>query len=147
MLFFYSSSFANVNDSYIFTNNKQVAQFHHLCKQFRCLVCQNESLAESNAPLAKDLRFQIYKMIKTNKTDDEIVNFLLNRYGDFILYHPTLSSYNLLLWLIPLLMLIAALSRLGWLIYRRRKSTVYDKSNYHFSKRDREKIKHLLREH
>jgi len=70
--------------------------------QLRCLVCQNQSIAESNAELAVDLRRQVNEQIKAGKSDREIVDFMVNRYGDFVLYKPPFNVTTLLLWLGPL---------------------------------------------
>lgn len=131
------------SDIYSFDSPKQQVRFQRLSGQFRCLVCQNESLADSNAPLAQDLRFQIYKMVKQNKSDQDVVQFLIDRYGDFVLFRPPMSKLTLLLWLGPFLMLITALARLFWLIATRKKPVKI----YRFSKEDRERIRHLLSEY
>ena len=73
------------------------------------MVCQNQSIDESNAPLAKDLRILIRDKIKDKKTDDEIYKFLTDRYGDFILLKPPLKSNTLLLWLLPFIFCIIGL--------------------------------------
>jgi cytochrome c-type biogenesis protein CcmH len=69
------------------------------------LVCQNQSIAESNAELAKDLRIEISSQIKEGKTEQEIKDFLLNRYGDFVLYQPSFNKKTFFLWLSPLILL------------------------------------------
>jgi cytochrome c-type biogenesis protein CcmH len=144
VIFCTNSFAAAAHDIYYFDSPKQQNRFQHLNQQFRCLVCQNESLAESNAPLAQDLRFQVYKMVKSNKTDQEIIQFLVNRYGDFVLFRPPMSKLTYILWFGPFVMLFAALIRLYWLISQRRKKT--RTQGYTFSKKDRERIRHLLSE-
>ncbi len=76
-----------------------------LTSELRCLVCQNESLADSNAPLALDLKAQIRARMAAGDNDDQIKRFLVERYGDFVTYRPPLSLRTLLLWLGPLLIL------------------------------------------
>ena len=80
-----------------------------LSEQLRCLVCQNQSIAESNAELAVDLRREIGKQINAGKSDGEIIDFMVARYGDFVLYRPPLKTHTLLLWFGPALLAIAAL--------------------------------------
>lgn len=81
----------------------------HLAEQLRCLVCQNQSIAESSADLAVDLRRQIREQIRAGKSDGEIVDFMVQRYGDFVLYRPPFRATTLLLWGgPPLLLLIGA---------------------------------------
>lgn len=75
-----------------------------LSEQLRCLVCQNQSIAESNAELAVDLRRQIHEQIKAGRSDSEIVDFMVQRYGDFVLYRPPWKLTTVLLWLGPLLL-------------------------------------------
>lgn len=140
-------SFAAATDLYSFDTPKQQQRFEDLGKQFRCLVCQNESLADSNAPLAKDLRFQVYQMVKQNKTNDEIKQFLMDRYGDFVLFKPRFSFYTAILWIAPFIMLAVALSRLFWLVNRRYKKKPGATNAHHFSQADRKRIRHLLQEY
>jgi cytochrome c-type biogenesis protein CcmH len=80
-----------------------------ISEELRCLVCQNESLAGSRADLANDLRREIRSLIKDNKTDAEIMEFMVSRYGDFVRYRPPVKPVTLLLWFGPFLLLIGAL--------------------------------------
>jgi len=91
------------------TENDPVAATRaaHLANELRCLVCQNQSIAESNAELAVDLRRQIREQIAAGKSDGEILTFMVARYGDFVLYRPPLRATTILLWLGPLLLLVA----------------------------------------
>jgi cytochrome c-type biogenesis protein CcmH len=87
--------------------------------QLRCLVCQNQTLADSNADLADDLRREVRALAKSGKTDDEIKAYLVARYGDFVLYNPPVQSNTLLLWGGPFLLLLGGFA-LGWRIVRAR---------------------------
>jgi cytochrome c-type biogenesis protein CcmH len=91
------------------TENDPVAAARavHLANELRCLVCQNQSIADSNAELAVDLRRQIREQIAAGKSDSEIVDFMVGRYGDFVLYRPPMKLTTVLLWLGPLLLLAA----------------------------------------
>ncbi len=80
-----------------------------LNKELRCLVCQNQSIADSNAELAQDLRDQVRQMIEDGRSDSEIRAYMTERYGDFVLYRPPFKPLTLMLWLGPLLMLLLAL--------------------------------------
>lgn len=97
------------NSLYPLETPRQEAQFDSLLKELRCLVCQNQDLADSNAGLAKDLRNQVYEMVKAGKTDSEITNYLTDRYGDFILFNPPVKSITLLLWFGPACFLLLGL--------------------------------------
>lgn len=78
----------------------------HLAVELRCLVCQNQTLADSNAPLAEDLRREVREMIVKNMSDKEIIDFLVSRYGDFVLYRPPVKSTTTLLWVGPFVLLV-----------------------------------------
>ena len=84
---------------------EQEVMYQAIVQEVRCLVCQNQSIAESNAELAKDLRIEISSQIKEGKTEQEIKDFLLNRYGDFVLYQPSFNKKTFFLWLSPLILL------------------------------------------
>lgn len=101
-------------DFYQFDSVKEQARFTALTSQLRCLVCQNQNLSESNAPLAADLRLQIYQHLIQGQTDQEIMDYLVARYGNFILYNPPLISSTIGLWLAPFLFLLMGL---GYLLH------------------------------
>ncbi|MFI4981131.1 MAG: cytochrome c-type biogenesis protein [Nevskiales bacterium] len=90
-----------------------------ISEELRCLVCQNESLAGSHAELAEDLRREIRTMIKQNQTNDQIMEFMVSRYGDFVRYRPPLKSTTLVLWFGPFLLLAGA--AIGLVVYLRRR--------------------------
>ncbi len=95
------------------------ARMIHISEELRCLVCQNESLASSHAKLAEDLREEVRSLIRQNKSDDEIKAFLISRYGDFVLYRPTVKPMTWVLWFGPFVLLLAALTTL--VIYLRQR--------------------------
>ena len=86
----------------------------NISKNVRCVVCQNQSIDESSAPLAKDLRILIRKKIKDGNTDDEIYKFLVNRYGDFILLKPLLKFNTFILWIMPFVLLVIGIFIIYW---------------------------------
>lgn len=92
------------------------ARARTLSLELRCLVCQNQSIDDSNAPLAKDLRVLVREQLKAGKSDAEVMSFIVERYGDFVLLRPRLTWGTALLWLTPLLILMAV----GVGLYRRR---------------------------
>lgn len=97
-------------DVYPFDDPKQEERFRRLIEEFRCPKCQNQTLSDSNAPLAKDLRELIYEQIQAGKTDAEIAAFLQQRYGDFVLYNPPLKASTALLWFGPFIALLLVLA-------------------------------------
>jgi cytochrome c-type biogenesis protein CcmH len=98
--FLISNSYA-VEPDEILIDKKQETMARNISQNIRCMVCQNQSIDESNAPLARDLRILIRNKIKEGKTDKEIYKFLTDRYGDFILLKPPLKFNTLVLWFLP----------------------------------------------
>ena len=92
-----------------FEDIEQQQRYQTLLEELRCLVCQNQSLAESHAPLAQDLRSQVFTMVSEGQPNEAIIDFLVARYGDFVLYRPPLNAKTLLLWFGPFLLLLLAL--------------------------------------
>ena len=105
--------FSNISNTVepdeILKNQKQELRARKISKNIRCLVCQNQSIDESNAPLAKDLRILIRNKIENGKKDEEIYKFLTDRYGDFILLDPPLKSSTIALWFLPIIFFVAGI--------------------------------------
>ncbi len=93
-----------------------------LAEKLRCLVCQNESLASSHAELAEDLRREVREQMAQGKSDQEILDYLVARYGDFVLYEPPVKSYTLLLWFGPFVLLLVGVGVLVFQLRKRRQS-------------------------
>ncbi|MGH8631112.1 MAG: cytochrome c-type biogenesis protein [Burkholderiales bacterium] len=91
-----------------------------LASELRCLVCQNQSIADSNAELAADLRKQVREMLKSGKTEAEVREFMVQRYGDFVLYNPPVKTTTALLWAGPFVLLVVAVAALVLAVMRRR---------------------------
>jgi cytochrome c-type biogenesis protein CcmH len=108
------SGFAYTLEQYTFDQPSQAASFHELIAKLRCLVCQNESLASSQAGVAQDLRDEVYRMIQEGQSDQDIIDFLVERYGDFVLYEPPIKPSTYVLWFGPFLFLGVA----GYLLFR-----------------------------
>ena len=98
---FFSSNSYTVEPNEILENQKQEFRARNISKNIRCMVCQNQSIDDSNSPLAKDLRILIRNKIKDGKKDEEIYKFLTDRYGEFILLKPLFKLNTLALWLLP----------------------------------------------
>ncbi len=99
-------------DTFEFDTDEQQRRFRQMSNDFRCPMCQNTNLTGSGGGVAEDLRREIYLMIMDGKTDDEIEQFMLARYGDFIFYRPRLMTETILLWFGPLVFLLLG----GWII-------------------------------
>lgn len=99
-------------------------RYDELVNQLRCLVCQNQTIAESNAELAVDLRNRVHEMIEQGASDDDIIDFMVKRYGDFVLYNPPLKPSTMLLWFAPFIVIGIGSIALVTFIVRRNKDTV-----------------------
>ena len=93
---------------YHFDDPVKKERFHELIDEIRCTVCQNQTIAESNAGLAKDIRNKVYSMVQQGKTDEEIKTFLVERFTDFVLYNPPVNNSTLLLWAGPAFLMCIA---------------------------------------
>lgn len=98
------------SDLHPFSNPIEEQRYQSLIQEVRCVVCQGQSIAESNAPLANDLRDKIAFYIKDGKPDAEIKSYLVKRYGEFILYKPRVTGATLFLWFFPILAVFFSLS-------------------------------------
>ena len=103
-----------------FSSDRERERFQTLVEELRCPKCQNQNLADSNSPIAADLRDEIYRMLEEGKSDREIVDFLVARYGDFVLYRPPVKDTTLVLWLMPLALLLVGLLTILWVRRRQR---------------------------
>jgi cytochrome c-type biogenesis protein CcmH len=98
-------------------------RYEKINRELRCLVCQNQTIADSNATLAQDLRREVRDMIAAGRTDDEIRDFMIERYGDFVLYRPRMTAGNFLLWAAPVLLLVIGAFVLVRVVRRRAQET------------------------
>lgn len=114
-----SAQRAPVQEPMKFQNAQQEERFNHLTRELRCLVCQNQNLADSDAQLAHDLRAEVHEMLLAGKTDDEIKQFMVDRYGDFVLYRPPVQENTFLLWLAPMALLLGGAIILRVIIKKR----------------------------
>ena len=96
-------------DTYQFANDTDRERFHELTKELRCPKCQNQDIADSNAPIAADLRKEIFRMLGEGKDNQQIIDFMVDRYGDFVRYRPALTGKTALLWFGPAGLLLGGL--------------------------------------
>jgi len=96
-------------EAYQFDSPQMEADYNQLVDELRCLVCQNQNLAGSDADLARDLRRETYEMLREGKSPDQVVEFMVARYGDFVLYRPQFKSTTYLLWIGPFLLMLGVL--------------------------------------
>jgi len=98
-----------VIETYEFSNSALEQRYKALSAELRCPKCQNQNIADSNAPIAQDLRKLLYKQLEAGASDDEILEYMVSRYGEFVRYKPRFSGVTLMLWLMPVVLLLGAL--------------------------------------
>lgn len=108
----------------IMTDPAKEARARALSRELRCMVCQNQSIDDSDAPLARDLRLLVREQIAAGKNDQQVMDFLVARYGEFVLLKPRLEGHTLILWLVSPLLLIGGGAALWWVNRRRSKASV-----------------------
>jgi cytochrome c-type biogenesis protein CcmH len=141
IIFVFSSPLYAADTPFTFENDAQQTQFEAIIEEVRCLVCQNQSLADSSADLAQDLRQEIFEMVIAGKSDNEILQFLVERYGDFVLYRPPLQSTTWLLWFGPFIFLLASIGFIFRFVKNR--SAISDDT---LSEEESTKLQELLKE-
>ena len=124
-----------------FDSPEQETRFEELLEELRCMVCQNQTLADSNARLARDLRERTYNMVRNGKSNNEIIEHMVERFGDFVLYRPPLKKTTVLLWFGPAIFLIIAVSTFWLYSHRTRRKPISDLSPV-----ERQKAQRLLDE-
>jgi len=107
-------------DTYEFANEAERQRYRDLVEELRCPKCQNQNIADSDAPIAMDLRAQIYRMLEEGQSNEQIIDYLVSRYGDFVLYKPPVTARTLLLWYGPAGLLVGGFVLLGFILLRRR---------------------------
>jgi len=122
-----------------FANPEQQEAYENLTSELRCLVCQNQTIADSNAELAADLRRQVYEMLQQGKSKQDIAEFMTDRYGDFVLYNPPFKLKTGLLWIGPVVFLLLGL--IAVFLFARRKKTA---EKIEISAEKRQRIRSLL---
>ena len=132
-------------DTYEFKDDAERARYRVLIEELRCPKCQNQNIADSDAPIAMDLRREIYRMLGEGKSNEEIVDFLVDRYGDFVRYNPPVNARTWLLWYGPFGLLGLGAIVLCVLVLRRRKVEKAP-AQVALSKAERERLDALLKE-
>lgn len=127
-------------DTFEFENVKQEQTFHDLTKLLRCPKCQNQNIADSNAELAKDLRNKTYELVKQGKSEEEVVDYMVARFGNFVRYDPPVTPATIFLWLGPLLFIVLGVLMLFRLI-RKQSSKAIDLDGD-----EQQKLQQLLKE-
>lgn len=124
MLFAISMQASAAIEAHQFDTDLQRQRYQSFIEEMRCPKCQNQNLAGSDSPISADLRREIYEMIKLGKSDKEIVDFMVDRYGDFILYRPRVTPVTYVLWAAPVALLVVGALVLMMMLRRRRRLVV-----------------------
>ena len=109
LMFCWPLALPAVEDIYQFDSVAEEQRFRQLLVQLRCPKCQNQAISDSDAPIAQDMRQQVAEMIRAGRSDEEIVDYFVQRYGDFVSYHPPLTPQTMILWLAPLMAMAGGL--------------------------------------
>ena len=107
LLFSVAGAALAVIETYEFSSPELERRYHDLSQELRCPKCQNQNIADSNAPISQDLRKLLYTQLEAGASDEEILDYMVARYGEFVRYRPSMSGATVVLWLAPLLLLIA----------------------------------------
>ncbi len=114
-----------------------------LSRELRCMVCQNQSIDDSDAPLARDLRLLVRERIKAGDSDRQVLDFLVSRYGDFVLLNPRVTTHSILLWLIPAAVLFGGIATI-LMAARRRREAGFESANVRLTTEEQERIAALV---
>ncbi|WP_414479220.1 cytochrome c-type biogenesis protein [Pseudomonas luteola] len=111
-------------ETFAYTNDAERERFQALTRELRCPKCQNQDLADSNAPIAADLRGEIHRLMNEGKSDEQIINYLVARYGEFVMYRPPVEQRTWLLWYGPAAFLILGFCIILIIVRRRQQQTL-----------------------
>lgn len=134
-----------VVETYEFETDVMRDRYNSFVEELRCPKCQNQNLAGSNSPISADLRKELYRQLLAGQSDQQITEYMLNRYGDFILYRPQFNSETALLWMAPVIFLVVG-ATIAVIILRRQKVAVKKEESTIFAKEDQEQLRQLLKE-
>ncbi|WP_409310771.1 cytochrome c-type biogenesis protein CcmH [Pectobacterium sp. B1J-3] len=126
------------SEAWRFDNEAQEQQFRELTMQLRCPKCQNNSIADSNSMIASDMRQKVYELMQQGQTKQQVVDYMVDRYGYFVTYEPPVTPFTVLLWLLPALFLITGV----WAILRR--SRRIDHGMTSMSEQEKRRLQRLL---
>lgn len=130
-------------DAYEFKDEAERERYRTLVEELRCPKCQNQNIADSNAPIAMDLRREIYRMLEDGQSNEQIIDYLVARYGDFVRYKPPVNAKTFLLWYGPFGLLAIGIGVLALILVRRRRGSASQASNT-LSEAERARLAMLL---
>lgn len=131
-------------EAYEFEDKATEERFQQLTEELRCPKCQNNNIADSNSPIASDLRGEVYRMLNEGAADDEVVDFMVTRYGEFVLYRPRVNEMTWILWYGPFVLLGVGLLVVVLIARHRRRAGTGKGSQAHLAPEERERLEKLL---
>lgn len=140
--FLLGSTQASPVDTYEFSDKVTQKRYQELSKELRCPKCQNQNLADSNSPIAADLRRQVYNLLNEGKSDMEIMNYMVERYGDFVLYRPKVNNTTYILWFGPAILLLLGVGVIIFILRRKPQA----KEKQALSAEQQDKLKQILKD-
>tara|TARA_Y100000588_G_C14134602_1_gene873218 strand:+ start:620 stop:1084 length:465 start_codon:yes stop_codon:yes gene_type:complete len=135
-----SFSVFSAQDAYEFANAERAATFKALTQELRCPKCQNQNIADSDAIVAKDLRDKVLVLVNEGKSKQEVIDYMIDRYGYFVHYQPPVTPATIVLWVLPVLIVIIGF---GFIVFRQKKASKKQKWNA----QDEEKLAQLIKQY
>lgn len=131
-------------EAYEFDDKATEERFQHLTAELRCPKCQNNNIADSNSPIASDLRGEVYRMLNEGAADDEVVDFMVTRYGEFVLYRPKVNEMTWVLWYGPIVLLGIGLLVVFLIAHHRRRGGSAGEIDHHLAPDEQARLQQLL---
>ncbi len=141
LLLFSNQVLSSPVETFEFNDEVTKIRFQALSKELRCPKCQNQNLADSNSPIAQDLRKELYQLLQQGKADSEIVNFMVDRYGEFVLYRPRVSAVTYILWFGPAILILLAIIVVICIVRRK----PIDEKDLALTSEQQDKLKNFLK--
>lgn len=142
----YCAETFSVVETYEFQSELERQRYYKFIEELRCPKCDNQNLLGSNSDIAKDLRRTLYQLLQEGQSDQEIVDFMVSRYGDFVLYRPPLKQTTLLLWLTPFILLLIGILIFAVILLRRGRAKATGYSDNNLSDQERERLEGILKQ-
>ena len=133
-------------DTYEFSTQAERDRYRTLVEELRCPKCQNQNIADSDAPIAMDMRDEIFKKLEEGQSNEQIVEFLVDRYGDFVRYKPPVNKSTLILWYGPAAFLVFGFAMVAVIVIRRRRSTVTEQHEQQLSSDEKARLSDILKQ-
>ena len=134
-------------DTYDFATQAERERYRVLVEELRCPKCQNQNIADSDAPIAMDMRDEIFKKLEKGESNEEIIGFLVDRYGDFVRYKPPVNSSTVVLWYGPAALLVFGFAMVAVIVFRRRRAGRTEQDDKQLSGDEQSRLSDILKQH